>query len=102
MTEFAQPDQEVMTDYPALTPLDEYPLHGWDYGSPYACQGHPGTYDWRCPDCVAVAAHEVERGRDVVVRWRQSAVHNEQNVTLKWLVGRSHHHGVSRHSKETP
>lgn len=81
-------------EFPPLTSTDEYPLHGWDYGVLYACQGGEHTYDWRCPECVDTAWSEVLADRDVVSMWRQSAAHDEREVTLGWLVARSRAHGV--------
>jgi hypothetical protein len=81
-------------EYPPLTPLSEYPLHGWDYGRQYACQGGVSTYDWRCAECVDIAWNEVVQGRDVHTWWRQSVDHDEREVTLGWLVARARAHGV--------
>lgn len=81
--------------YPVLTPVEQYPLHGWDYdGKPYACQSGSNQYDWRCPECVAAAATEVAEQRDATVAWRQSAYHTERPVQLSWLVARSRAFGV--------
>lgn len=82
------------TDYPPLTSLDAYPLHGWDYGTEYACQGGTSTYDWRCLGCVDLAWSRVVQGDDPVTAWRQSGEHDERPVTLGWLVARSRYHGV--------
>lgn len=83
-------------DYPPLTSTEDYPLHGWDYGAPYACQGGVSTYDWRCLDCVNVARTKVAFGRDVMTRWRQSGEHEERDVTLGWLVAQSRYHGIGK------
>lgn len=82
-----------MSDYPALTPVEQYPLHGWDYeGRHYACaQDGSMVFDWRCPQCVAEAE---KHDPDTVTRWRQSAYHAERDVTLGWLIARSRAHGV--------
>ena len=92
------PGRGLSPDYPPLTPVEEYPLHGWDYGSRYACQGVLGVYDWRCTDCVNLAWNEVVMGRDTTTQWRQSAAHDERPVTLGWLVARSRAHGVKAES----
>lgn len=85
-----------MNDYPVLTPVEQYPLHGWDYETTgYACQegGVQTQFDWRCPDCVAIAETQ---DPETVVQWRQSAHHVERPVTLGWLVARSRALGVGK------
>lgn len=85
-----------MTDpeYPPFASFDSYPLHGWDYGKPYACQGGTNQYDWRCPNCVSTAQSEVMHDRDVVVLWKPDADQDERRVRLSWLVARSRALGV--------
>lgn len=77
--------------YPPLTPVESYPLHGWDYGADYACQGGLSQYDWRCRRCVQIAALD---DADRAVAWKQDAETPERDVTLGWLVARSRAHGV--------
>lgn len=76
-----------------LTSLDDYPMHGWDYGAEYACQRPEdpecNQYDWRCPACVLAAQASIENKGDTVVSWRQSADIDERPVQLSWLVERS-------------
>ncbi len=82
--------------YPRLTPLRDYPLHGWSYGGiEYACRlKHPEevehqAYDWRCPDCVALADAWIKDHGDKGVVYRRDAGSEEEVVLLSWLVARS-------------
>lgn len=82
--------------YPPLTPVEVYPLHGWNYGPAYTCQpeGNSLQYDWRCPDCVTKAETLLERHPDTVVRWKRNADAPPVLTPLAWLVARSRAHGV--------
>jgi hypothetical protein len=83
-----------MKTYPPLTPVEVYPLHGWDYdGNLYACQGGDSQYDWRCLACVEIASLD---DADRPVMWKQDADTPEREVTLGWLVARSKALGVRR------
>lgn len=79
--------------YPPMTPVDEYPLHGWDYGDSYACQRPEdpecGVYDWRCPRCLLAAQATLLHDGDSTVMWRQDADTAEVPVMLSWLISRS-------------
>lgn len=83
-------------EYPPLTPLSEYPLHGWDYGEPYACQRpeddrHGKPVDWRCVFCLLAAQAELINNGDSEVLWRKSGESEEHVVKLSWLIARSEH-----------
>lgn len=86
-------------EYPPLTPVEEYPLHGWDYdGRRYACQGAGDNhvYDWRCPVCVSLAELWVNWNGDDLTGWKQSLRHLERQVLVSWLIERSRALGVER------
>lgn len=72
---------------PPLTPVEEYPLHGWDYNRSYACV-EPGSmaFDWRCPACVSEAE---KHDPQTLTWWKLNAGIDDEQVTLGWLVGRS-------------
>lgn len=82
-----------MPDYPPLTPVEEYPLHGWDYNRDYACRTleNTRTFDWRCPDCVAIAE---TYDPEITTFWKLNEGIEEQQVALGWLVARSRALGV--------
>lgn len=84
---------KIPDEFPPLTSIAEYPLHGWDYGSDYACQRPEDpacvTFDWRCPACVLAAQAHVTHNGDSDAVWRQSAVHEERKVSMTWLIDRA-------------
>lgn len=80
--------------YPRLTPLSDYPLHGWDYGgTDYACQRPEDPtctqFDMRCNACLLAAEAYLANFGDVEVMWRQDANIDERPVLLSWLIERS-------------
>ncbi len=81
--------------YPPLTPLAKFPLHSRDprgHGIPYACERVESpweAYDWRCPDCVALAEARIAERGDVATVYRDNDEAEEQVVMLSWLVARS-------------
>lgn len=82
-----------MTDYPPLTSTAIYPLHGWNYGTEYACKRPEDpacmTFDWRCGYCILAAQASVQRYGDTIVQWRRDAESAEVPVQLSWLIARS-------------
>lgn len=80
-------------DFPPLTPVAEYPMHGWDYGEDFACQRPEDpsclVFDWRCNACLLAAQAYIENFGDVEVAWRQDANTPERPVSLSWLIDRS-------------
>lgn len=85
------PDQ--MNNFPRLTELKDYPLHGWDYDDDYACQRPEDplcqVFDWRCPNCLLMAQASLNMFGDSDVEWRQDASTDEQSVKLSWLIDRA-------------
>lgn len=99
--------REVVEPYPPLTPLDVMPLHGGpvEDGFQWACvraeqipSSYPDAlqavatvpqYDWRCVDCVRLAAESVDRDGDRTLSWAPLPSDPQRTATLSWLVARS-------------
>lgn len=84
-----------MAEFPPLTDVAEYPLHGWDYGASaeYACKRPEDPnchqYDWRCRACVVAAEAQLVADGDHEILWRQDGATPERRVLLSWLIERS-------------
>lgn len=99
--------REVLEPYPPLTPLDVMPLHGGpvEEGFQWACvraeqiiRSFPtalqaattrAQYDWRCIDCVRLAAASLDRDGDRQIGWAPMPDDPQRSTAFSWLVARS-------------
>jgi len=85
--------------FPPLIPVAELPpMAPWRLGvsgQVWACRAPKGTrftklvFDWRCPECLAVATRHLPRHRKSPQYWRRKDGKDERKVTLEWLVARA-------------
>ncbi len=88
----------AQTEYPPLTPLDDYPLHPegiyspeyiWACSAPERPRDAQTAYDWRCHDCVRAAEMHITLHGDDETEWTRTRGAEPIWRRLSWMVARS-------------